>query len=136
MFIYFYICTCICHVHTCLYIFRTVCTCLYISRKVCTCLNHEFGVYVLQHSTYTSYTWFRHAYTRLCQVVRIPDSDGYKKNIWFLVSLNPLWCQSENKLSDVIWYTASIPYMIFVKSYDHRMSQENYDIIIANFKLN
>ena len=34
-------------------------------------------MYVLQHSTYTSYTWFRHVCTRLCQVGRIPDGPSW-----------------------------------------------------------
>ena len=65
--------TCIYQVHACLYFFRNVCTCLYFLVLVHTCLNRVHDRYVLQHSTYLSCTRFRHVYTRLCQVGRIPD---------------------------------------------------------------
>ncbi len=40
--------------------------------SMCICFQ-KYIYNILQHCTNTSYTWYRHDCTRLCQVVRIPD---------------------------------------------------------------
>ena len=55
-------------------------------KRVHTCLNRVYDRYVLCYSTYLlSCTRFRHVYTRLCQVGRIPDDQPTPQTNYILL---------------------------------------------------